>query len=275
MGDRWDERNLSMEKTMYYHIMIRANEKYIFELDLNNLDEIINDTVVPYLIDQEINVNGYVLRKNNIIRFFIGETEKSFKKLKEDERNKRSGFIIQHHLLEKVAKDITRDILKEAKLRNNITNPEKSSSDNKKIFIVHGRDSESKISVARFIEQLGLEAIILHEQPNAGKTIIEKIEEHTDVGFAIVLYTPCDLGGLKESEEQKPRARQNVVFEHGYLIAKLGRNRVCALVKKEVEFPSDINGIVYYIFDDNDAWEFKVARELQNAGYQIDMNKIK
>ena len=105
--------------------------------------------------------------------------------------------------------------------------------------------------------------------------MIEKIEEHTDVGFAIVLYTPCDLGGLKESEEQKPRARQNVVFEHGYLIAKLGRNRVCALVKKEVEFPSDINGIVYYIFDDNDAWEFKVARELQNAGYQIDMNKIK
>lgn len=275
MGDRWDERNLSMEKIMYYHIMIRANEKYIFELDLNNLDEIINDTVVPYLIDQEINVNGYVLRKNNIIRFFIGETEKSFKKLEEDERNKRSGFIIQHHFLEKVAKDITRDILKEAKLRSNITNPEKSSSDNKKIFIVHGRDSESKTSVARFIEQLGLEAIILHEQSNAGKTIIEKIEEHTDVGFAIVLYTPCDLGGLKESEERKPRARQNVVFEHGYLIAKLGRPRVCALVKEEVEFPSDINGMVYLTFDNSGAWAYKIADELNKVGYQIDKNKIK
>lgn len=52
------------------------------------------------------------------------------------------------------------------------------------IFIVHGHDGELKQSVARVIEKQGLEAIILSEQANKGRTIIEKFEKNSDVGGA-------------------------------------------------------------------------------------------
>ena len=146
--------------------------------------------------------------------------------------------------------------------------------DKTKVFIVHGRDNQSKLSAARFVEKLGLTAVILHEQANGGKTIIEKIEENTNVGFALVLYTPCDVGGLANDQNQESRARQNVVFEHGYLVAKLGRNNVCALVKGTVEVPSDISGVVYVPLDEGNAWHIAVAKELRNAGYSIDLNKV-
>lgn len=145
-----------------------------------------------------------------------------------------------------------------------------------KVFIVHGHDETAKNEVARFIEQLDLEAVILHEQANSGSTIIEKLEKHTDVGFAIVLYTACDVGGIKaEPDNLKPRARQNVVFEHGLLIGKIGRKNVVALVKENIEIPGDISGMVYELMDSGKAWKFKLGLELKESGYDIDMNKIK
>jgi predicted nucleotide-binding protein len=115
----------------------------------------------------------------------------------------------------------------------------------------------------------------LHEQASLSKTIIEKIEKYADeVCFAIVLYTPCDQGAKFGESEQLPRARQNVVFEHGYFIAKLGRENVTAIIKGNVEKPNDISGVVYEIFDDGGAWKFKLAREMKTSGCEIDMNKI-
>ncbi len=147
---------------------------------------------------------------------------------------------------------------------------------NKKVFIVHGHDNEVKQEVARFVEKLEFEAIILHEQANKGNTIIEKIEENADVGFAIVLYTPCDIGRAAKTDEQsqKSRARQNVVFEHGYLIARLGRERVCALVKGEVETPGDISGVVYIPKDDAGAWQMQITKDMKAAGCDVDLNKL-
>jgi len=143
-----------------------------------------------------------------------------------------------------------------------------------KVFIVHGHDELEESRVARFIEKLGLEAIILHEQSSAGKTIIEKLEEYSDVGFGIILYTPDDHGNVKSSKELKPRARQNVVFEHGYMIAKLGRDKVCALVKRDIEKPNDISGVVYIELDRGNSWQLGLASELKRAGYDINMNKL-
>lgn len=147
--------------------------------------------------------------------------------------------------------------------------------DRSKVFIVHGHDDEVKVKTARFIEKLGFEAIILHEQISSGKTIIEKIEKYSDVGFGIVLYTPCDVGGKQEkTSELRSRARQNLVFEHGFLIGKIGRKNVCALVKGDVETPNDISGVVYVSMDKNEAWEYRIAKELKNSGYTVDMNKL-
>jgi predicted nucleotide-binding protein len=149
----------------------------------------------------------------------------------------------------------------------------KPSLTNKRVFIVHGHDELMKVKTARFVQKIGFEAVILHEQANKGMTVIEKIEANTDVGFAIVLYTGDDLGNSAEAATIKLnlRARQNVVFEHGYLIAKLTRPHVVPLVSRDVELPSDLSGIVY-VEDAN--WEIQIAKEMKGAGYSIDFNKI-
>ena len=154
------------------------------------------------------------------------------------------------------------------------SNTDNTSIGTNKIFIVHGRDNEIKETVARFLGQLDLEPIILHEQSNQGQTIIEKFEQHAQVGFAVALLTPDDVGALQEDARNlKPRARQNVIFEFGYFIGQLGRNRVCALTKGSVEIPSDYDGVIYIPLDDAGGWKMKLVKELQNAGIAVDANR--
>jgi len=154
----------------------------------------------------------------------------------------------------------------------------KPSPENRKVFLVHGQDEEAKAVVARFITGCGLEPIILHEQPNGSRTIIEKFEREADVGFAVILMTPDDVGGLQDgdtltSKQLKARARQNVVLELGYFAGSLGRDRVAALKKGDIEMPSDIAGVVWTAMDATDAWKMNLARELKNAGYEFDVAK--
>lgn len=142
------------------------------------------------------------------------------------------------------------------------------------IFIVHGHDDALKVKAARFVEKLGYKAIILQEQASRGKTIIETIEAYANVGFAIVLYTADDLGAARADAEDgalNPRPRQNVVFEHGYLIARLSRANVVPLVAGKIELPSDISGVVY-IEDTN--WRIEIAKEMKAAGYNVDFNRL-
>jgi predicted nucleotide-binding protein len=146
----------------------------------------------------------------------------------------------------------------------------------KKIFVVHGHDSDAKETVARFIEGLGLQPIILHEQPSSGRTLIEKFEVYADVGFAVVLLTPDDVGAAvsEKRKKLKPRARQNVVFELGYFVGKLTRSRVCALYKNGVEIPSDYWGVVYVELDDKKVWQRRLAQELSDAHLPINLEAL-
>ena len=176
------------------------------------------------------------------------------------------------------ARDVTGTVLGKAKdltpAKINTFSKEKVNDNCKNVFIVHGREDGLKNEVARFIEKIGLNAIILHEQASSSMTVIEKLEKHTDVCFAVILYTACDIGSIKEPLVYKPRARQNVVFEHGYLIGKLSRKNVCALVEESVELPSDIAGIVFTQHDKNGMWKYTIAKEMKAAGINIDLNKI-
>jgi predicted nucleotide-binding protein len=153
------------------------------------------------------------------------------------------------------------------------TSPKQSLEVSNRVFVVHGHDEEAKQSVARCIEKLDLKAIILHEQPNQGRTIIEKFEDHSDVGFAVVLLTPDDVGA-KKGEEPQPRARQNVILELGFFIGRLGRQRVCALHKGDVEIPSDITGILWTPMDSAGSWHLALAREMKAAGLEVDLNRL-
>jgi len=153
---------------------------------------------------------------------------------------------------------------------------ERPMNPSNKVFVVHGHDELAKQSVARFIEKLGLQAIILHEQTNQGKTIIEKFEAQSDVGFAVILLTPDDVGASKAAhaagQALNERARQNVVFEHGFLIGRFGREKVCAL-HKGVETPSDLQGVIYIPLDDAGTWRLSLAREMKDAGMNVDLNR--
>lgn len=142
-----------------------------------------------------------------------------------------------------------------------------------KVFVVHGHDEGARESVARFLEKIGFEAIILHEQANQGRTVIEKIEAYSDVGYAVVLLTPDDHGG-KAGEPTKPRARQNVILELGYFVGHLGRGHVCALMRGEIEVPSDWNGVVYQAMDTGGGWKGVLAKELAAVGHAIDWAKV-
>jgi len=145
---------------------------------------------------------------------------------------------------------------------------------NNNVFIIHGHNIELKQAITAFIKKLGLNPIVLDEQANKGLTIIEKFEAHSDVQFAIALLTADDLGRKisEENELLRPRARQNVILEFGYFMGKLGRDRVCGVLGKGVEIPSDYSGVLY-IEADREDWEFKLVKELKAAGLNVDANR--
>lgn len=280
----FDMEEKSTEASTFYHVLIVTNKgEKVIETDITDIDEVFNRILIPYLQEVEFYVNGFVLEKKKITRIKIGFTDKSAKDIAAYKNKTVPPGVIMiisaNDIVEfDCTKDITASLIAKAKdmiIESNKINGDHKIMDNTKVFLVHGRDNELKQEVARFITQLNIKPIILHEQPSQGMTIIEKIEAYSNVGFGIVLYTPCDVGYEKNHEKSKKgRARQNVVFEHGYLIGKLGRNRVCAVVKQEVEKPNDISGVVYVSYDENGGWKLEIAKEMRKAGYAIDLNSL-
>lgn len=280
---------------MYYSVLIEVPEtigkkKNIHQItlaDQPNMDRIKTEIVIPYINEEEFFIDGYCLTKSKVSRIKIVSSERSIKSIVDlrnhqlSERNRTASIVmIGFHYTkaeiiqsDELVTDITNKILSEVKKEldktKKLLTETKSIFNSNRVFIVHGHNDKLKFEVARFVEKLGLEAVILSEQANNGKTIIEKIEENTDVGYGIVLYTPCDRGGTVETQydDMKFRARQNVIFEHGYLIGKLGRNRVCALVDGDIEYPSDINGVVYIPYQGQ--WKHDIEQELKSIGYEI------
>ncbi|CAI1693252.1 TIR domain-containing protein [Serratia marcescens] len=278
---------------MFYNTIIEVSDKdkkgnnfRYYDLDNIDLDDVKKHIIYPFLKKETIFIDGRYIDASKINMVKIKQSDKKTSALQDiaNASVPRGVFMAYSRtnvLNDTYTTDITKEVLTDAgefiassqreKIDASIKNT--TNPDNTSVFIVHGRDDLAKTEVARFIEQLGLKAIILHEQDNGGKTIIEKIEEYTNVGYGIVLYTPCDVGSLGNDKSLKPRARQNVVFEHGYLIGKLGRNKVSALVKAQVEIPGDLNGLVYTELDKAGGWKLSIAKELTREGYSIDLNK--
>lgn len=143
------------------------------------------------------------------------------------------------------------------------------------VFIVHGRDQARLHEVARFLERTTMpdvEVTILNEAPNVGQTLIEKLERvGAKAAYAVVLLTGDDEGGIAQSGEHQPRARQNVILELGYFLGKLGRERVAILHEQGVELPSDVHGMAYIQLDPGGGWKTKLSRELAQVGIHLDL----
>jgi len=174
------------------------------------------------------------------------------------------------NLLKTIEEDLTLDA-------NKIIKKDRTKL-SKKIFIVHGHDEEMKQAVARAVEKIDLKSIILHEQPNKGRTIIKKFEDYSDVNFAIVLLSPDDIAYPKDKspKDKEFRARQNVIFELGFFVGKLGREHVFILYREEhnFEFPTDYSGICYTPYNNKGQWRFDLIGELNSCGYNVDANKL-
>jgi len=202
--------------------------------------------------------------------FFLGGADPS---LGEKIRNFHSDVDKKLHRIDSISERLELIPLSEEIQERLDMRPIEAEISNRRVFIVHGHDESARETVARFLEKLHIEVIILHEQVNLGMTIIEKLEKYSDVGFAVILLTPDDEGRkAAEGEVLEPRARQNVILELGYFVGKLGRNRVVALHSGSLELPSDYLGVVFVSLDPGGGWRLGLAKELKHVGFPIDMN---
>lgn len=146
-----------------------------------------------------------------------------------------------------------------------------------RVFIVHGHDDAAKSDLEVLLAEMGLKPIVLHRQPDGGRTIIEKFEDYADVGYAFILLTPDEIAYLVSEDEQADadrnkeyRARPNVIFEFGYFVGRLGRARTCCLYKSPVTVPTDINGVIYKRFERSvEEVAYGISKDLKNAGYKL------
>jgi predicted nucleotide-binding protein len=196
-----------------------------------------------------------------------------------EEANKRTA-----HLKEKVS--ALKSIIQQIGERLEIEQQDEPSSASDKqmplplgneVFIVHGHNSSIKEATARLILQLGLKPVILHEQNDGGRTVVEKLEQHaSSASFAVVLLTGDDIGRSLDApaEDAKPRARQNVILELGLFVGLLSRKRVRIIYEDGVDLPSDIAGVLYTKYDAEGIWKYAIGKELKAAGFQVSLDSI-
>lgn len=272
---------------MYYHIIIKPkSDEYYgeYKTDLTR-EQLISRYISLYESGEPIVINGKTIESSDIERVTITESDVTIESFvaKVKYENENSSVLMiggPSYTYQAISygRDVTDDYIDGPPGSKRIGRKEnlmKQDSAKNKVFIVHSHDQAAQSKVARFVEKMGFEAIILHEKASSGRTVIEKIEHYSEVGYAIVLYTPDDIGNVRGKEDSlKLRARQNVIFEHGFLIAKLGRENVAAIVEGDIELPNDISGVVYIKLDEAAAWQLQLAKEMKQSGYEIDMNKL-
>jgi len=142
------------------------------------------------------------------------------------------------------------------------------------VFLAHGHDKEVLEEVEKLLLRLGLTPIILQDRPSLGQTVIEKFEQNSDVQAAIVIFTPDDLAYRRKENPNtaRLRARQNVVFELGFFVGGLQRNRTVLVYRSEENFeiPSDLAGVVQVRYSSGrNEWKSQIATELIEMGYKI------
>lgn len=145
------------------------------------------------------------------------------------------------------------------------------SSPRPKVFVVHGHDHAAKAELVSFLEAAEIEPVVLSDQPSLGRTMLEKLDQAADAGYAVVLLSPDDIVAPRHDRQRGAtgRARQNVILELGFFVGRLGRHRVCALYKASLELPSDFLGILYMQMDGAGMWRHTLAKELRAAGVPV------
>ncbi len=148
--------------------------------------------------------------------------------------------------------------------------PEEGEIMGENIFIIHGHDNEMKREVQLFLNRANLNDVVLHECPDKGRTIIDKlIGEGAAASYVVALLSPDDI-----TTDGKFRARQNVILEIGYFLGRIGKERVRLLIKGDLEIPSDLQGILYERFDNAGSWRINLLKEMKAVGIEVDIEEV-
>jgi predicted nucleotide-binding protein len=265
---------------MFYHARValkpeRAKDSatLAYELDMTR-EDLVTKIARPFAENKQFLCGGVIVNPPRVQELRFNETQQSSSELAPFiNARRRSHNIVSLGPPEREViwegKDITREIIDEVNRpapKHVETEPTILSD---RVFIVHGHDERAVDQTELLIRRFGLTPIILRDAPSGGRTVVEKFEAYSNVGCAIVLLTPDDFGG-KDRENLLPRARQNVVWEWGYLVGRLGRQNVICLYKTGVEIPSDLHGLVtIHVSDDIREKADEIRRELTAAGYKI------
>lgn len=269
---------------MFYHARVsckpaRAKESPLvaYEYDLSR-EYLLRNIALPFIRKDQFFCGGAVILPEHVTEVKFSETQQTVQELVPlIEARRRMHGIISISAPEKSVvsdgRDVTREVLDEAvSKRDEGKKPEQVGEKSDRVFIVHGHDQRAVDQTELLVHRFGLSPIILRNEPNQGNTVIEKFEAHSKVGLAIVLLTPDDVGCIAANAPAglQARARQNVIWEWGYLVSKLGRPNVICLYKTGVELPSDLHGLVTINISDDvrDSAE-EIRRELVAAGYKI------
>lgn len=236
-------------------------------------DALLNNIAVPFLERRQFFCGGAVVDPSKVAEVRFTVTQQSSRDLApfiDARRRARGNFSTLAPEREVIweGEDVTRETLDKAEKLAKAGEKAKSHGKSKRIFVVHGHDRAAVDQTELLIHRFGFTPIILRDAPSLGRTVIEKFEANADIGAAIVLLTPDDRGGVDE-DHLLPRARQNVIWEWGYLVAKLGRQNVICLYKGNLEMPSDLHGLVtIHVSDDVRDKAEEIRRELRAAGYK-------
>jgi predicted nucleotide-binding protein len=270
-----------------YHVYIEYSE-----LDKSGIrfnvpeEELVRTFSSPFTMGQPFWFLGKLLNPNRVIKAVIFWSYQTADKLTlSNQENlvaaKDKKYLIENILNGKVkgAYLCTEKFLSPIEKNVALNQLAISGSDvRRRVFVVCGTDSEMKQAFTNALTKLRLVPVVICEEPKQGRKIVERFQEYIDVGFAVVLLSPDDLVYVKDEPptKRKLRPRQEVVFELGFLLGKLGRDNVLVFQREcqNFEVPTDFEGIKVTAFDDRDSWKLALIRELKNCGYTVDDDRI-
>ena len=271
---------MTMQSSMQYpekfwHLYVREREPRTGGREgiINDLtfDELLRQYVRLWKTGEKFTIGGMIIDKRDLARVKIVQTGVPLEVFVARVRERTTGPDLPDKYwpfeVSEGSTDYTNELLyaddEPEEVRQEPRTPEP------KAFVVHGHDEDLLNGVARFIQTLGVEAIVLKERAHRGMTLIEKLEEHGRVPYAVIIWTADDLGRAKKGEGDEPRPRQNVVLELGYFIGRLGRENVCVLMESGLQMPSDLRGVGYHELDPNGGWRMELAKEMSAAGLPV------
>jgi len=270
-----------------YHIYIEYAESTKSGLRFNvPQEELVRTFSSPFTMGQSFWFLGKLLNSSKVIKAVIFWSYLTADKLTLPNQENLVAAKDKKYLIENILKGkvkgaylCTEKFLSPTEKATTSAQQATSASDaRRRVFVVCGTDSEMKQTITNALTKLKIVPVVMCEEPSQGKKIVERFADYEDIGFAVILLSPDDSVYIKDESpiKRKLRPRQDVVFELGFLLGKLGKSNVLVFFREcaNFEIPTDFEGIKVTAFDDRESWKLALLRELTNCGYSVDAERI-